>query len=97
MVCNVFNGICDSFVMVLEFSVMVLLFFFSRVTSLFLYNAFLVILKAVVGLVFITTKNIIVILLCILLFEVKNMVNIYAVTMAIRTFFFRIKTMANFR
>ncbi len=27
MVCNVCNGICDLFVMVLEFSVMVLLFF----------------------------------------------------------------------
>ncbi len=37
MVCN---GISDSFVMVLEFSVMVLLCFFSRVASLFLYNAF---------------------------------------------------------
>ncbi len=36
--------------MVLEFSVMVLLLFFSRVASLFLYNSFLVILKAVVGL-----------------------------------------------
>ncbi len=45
MVCN---AICNVFVMVLEFSVMVLSFFFRRVASLFLYNAFLAILKAVV-------------------------------------------------
>ncbi len=43
MVCNVCNGICDSFVMVLEFSVMVLLFisaglhhFFNLNTSLYI-------------------------------------------------------------
>ncbi len=47
MVCN---GICDLFVMVLEFSVMVLLSFFSRVASMFLYHSFELILKAVVGL-----------------------------------------------
>ncbi len=46
MVCN---AICNVFVMVLEFSVMVLSFSFRRVASLFLYNAFFfVILKAVV-------------------------------------------------
>ncbi len=40
-VCNFFNGICDLFVMVLVFYVMFFLcFFFSRVASLFLYNAF---------------------------------------------------------
>ncbi len=47
MVCNAIGNV---FVMVLEFSVMVLLFVFSSVASLFLYNAFLVILKAVIGL-----------------------------------------------
>ncbi len=46
--------------MVLEFSVIVLLLlFFSKVTSLFIYNAFEVILKAVVGLgLFFITTNI---------------------------------------
>ncbi len=38
-----FNGICDLFAMVLGFSVMVEFVFFSRVSSLFLYNAFEVI------------------------------------------------------
>ncbi len=50
MVCN---GICDFFVihlMVLEFSVMVLLYFSADSPHCFIYNAFYVILKTVVGL-----------------------------------------------
>ncbi len=50
MVCNICNGICDTFVMVLEFSVMVLLFFFLKGYLIVLYNAFQVLLKAIVGL-----------------------------------------------
>ncbi len=48
MVCNICNGICDTFVMVLEFSVMVLLFFSAGLPHCF--NAFQVLLKAIVGL-----------------------------------------------
>ncbi len=48
MVCN---GICNVFVMVLRIFCNGSIIFFSRVASLFLlYNAFLVILKAAVGL-----------------------------------------------
>ncbi len=49
MFCNFCNGIFDSFAMVLEFSVMVLLFFSAGLPHCF-YIVFIVILKAVVDL-----------------------------------------------
>ncbi len=76
MVCNFCNGICDLFVMVLEFSVMVLLFFcfFQQGCLIVFMQCILSHFKGCCWLrfVFITTKNIILIRLCILLFEVTK-------------------------